>query len=115
MSDLISRQATIKAIDDYTKGKPLYEYPYQLIEVIRNVPSAEKIGEWIPCKERLPELDKEVWVTVDDMSKIAWLKERKTTFGFIIQEWWTHDGWIFQFEEITAWQPLYRPQPYKGE
>ena len=75
----------------------------------------EKTGKWIPCKERLPELDKKVWVTVNDMSKIAWLKERKTTLGFIIQEWWTHDGWIFEFEEITAWQPLYMPQPYKGE
>jgi len=46
MSDLIDRQATIQAIDDYTKGKPLYDYPWQIIEVIRNVPSAEKTGEW---------------------------------------------------------------------
>ena len=47
MDDLISRQATIQAIDDYTKGKPLYEYPWQIIEVIKKVPSAEKTGKWI--------------------------------------------------------------------
>ena len=45
--DLIDREQTIKAIDDFTKGKPLYEYPYQLIEVIKGVPSAEKTGKWI--------------------------------------------------------------------
>ena len=78
------------------------------------VPSAEKTGKWIPCKERLPKLGEEVWVTADGKSKIATLKERKTTFGDYIQEWWTEDDWIFQFEDVTAWQPLYRPQPYKG-
>lgn len=75
----------------------------------------KKTGKWIPCKKRLPKLEEEVWVTADGKSKIATLKERKTAFGDYIQEWWTEDDWIFQFEEITAWQPLYRPQPYKGE
>lgn len=72
-------------------------------------------GEWIPCTERLPDMGEEVWVTADSATYIATLKERKTTFGDYIQEWWTEDDWIFQFEEVTAWRPLYRPQPYKGE
>lgn len=50
--DLIYRGQVIQAIDDYTKGKPLYEYPYQLIEVIRNVPSAEKTGKWLIPQRR---------------------------------------------------------------
>lgn len=45
--DLIDREQVLKAIDDYTKGKPLYDYPWQIIEVIKSVPSAEKIGRWI--------------------------------------------------------------------
>lgn len=53
-SDLISREETIQAIDDYTKGKPLYEYPYQLIEVIRNVPSAEMTGKWKEVQRLYP-------------------------------------------------------------
>ena len=53
MSDLISRQATIKAIDDYTKGKPLYDYPWQIIEVIKSIPSAEKTGKWLKTGQSL--------------------------------------------------------------
>lgn len=110
--DTIYREQVIQAIDDYTKGKPLYDYPWQIIEVIKSIPSAEKTGKWIPCKERLPKLGEDVWVTVDGKSKIAHLEERKTTFGHWIREWETDDAWICQFEEVIAWQPLYKPHPY---
>ena len=75
----------------------------------------ENTGKWIPCKEKLPRLGEDVWVTVDGRSKIAFLLNRKTISEDYTQEWWTEDDRIYQFEEVTAWRPLYRPLPYKGE
>ena len=65
-------------------------------------PSAE--AGWIPCSERLPDVDVEVLATVDWSDvRIAWLKKGGT---------WETDEYILGNDEILAWMPL--PKPYKG-
>ena len=105
--DLIERQNAINFMREYRHTNVSAE------TIMKMIPSAEKIGEWIPCKEKLPRLGEDVWVTVDGRSKIAYLLNRKTISEDYIKEWWSEDDWIYQLEEVTAWQPLYRPQPYK--
>ena len=58
--------------------------------------------EWIPCSERLPDVDVEVLATVDWADvRIAWLKKGGT---------WETDEYILENDEILAWMPL--PDPY---
>lgn len=66
--------------------------------------SAEAVQGWIPCSERLPDVDVEVLATVDwpDV-RIMWLKKDGT---------WETDEYILASDEILAWMPL--PTPYKG-
>ena len=63
MDDLISRQTAIDALgerpmvwtsdDDYALGeRSQYDADRLAVET---VPSAERHGKWIPCKERLPD------------------------------------------------------------
>ena len=68
-------------------------------------PSAEAVqGEWIPCSERLPDVDVEVLATVDWLDvQIAWLKKGGA---------WETEVYILDSDEILAWMPL--PTPYKG-
>lgn len=66
--------------------------------------SAEAVQGWIPCSERLPDVDVEVLATVDWSDvRIAWLKKGGT---------WETDEYILESDEILAWMPL--PKPYKG-
>ena len=51
MNSLIFKEQAIQAIDDYTKGKPLYDYPWQIVEVIKNIPPVEH--ELAKCVETL--------------------------------------------------------------
>lgn len=69
--------------------------------------SAQPEPQWIPCSERLPEVDESVLVTTEwnDIS-IAWRTG--------INEWLIHEGNTnATTDDITAWMPL--PEPYKGE
>ena len=66
---------------------------------------ARAIGAWIPCSERLPDVDVEVLATVDWSDvRIAWLKKDGT---------WETDEYILANDEILAWMPL--PKPYREE
>ena len=63
------------------------------------------VQRWIPCSERLPDVDVEVLATVDWSDVlIAWLKKDGT---------WETDEYILANDEILAWMPL--PKPYRED
>ena len=65
---------------------------------------ARAIGAWIPCSERLPDVDVEVLATVDWSDVlIAWRRK----IGI-----WETEEYILENDEVLAWMPL--PNPYKG-
>ena len=74
-------------------------------QIILDALSAEDVQEWIPCSERLPDVDVEVLATVDWSDvRIAWLMKGGT---------WETDEYILGNDEILAWMPL--PKPYRED
>jgi hypothetical protein len=70
----------------------------------QTLPSAEAVQGWIPCSERLPDVDVEVLTTTDwSEILIAWYRKDGA---------WETDEYILANDEILAWMPL--PKPYKG-
>ena len=128
MSDLISRNDAIEAIDFekvymtaylgyVNEGNPLKQYNKGLddaIKAINKLPSAEperKTGKWLPVSERLPWTDTDVLVTVfDDSGDTPW--------SYTSRGWLTPDGqyWVVDNEicyGVVAWMPL--PEPWRDE
>lgn len=106
MNDTISRQAAYAtALAMYTRCDTgdIEDYRDLMCESILALPSAQ---QWIPCSERLPELDESVLATTtwNDIT-IAW------RIG--ICEWFIHEGNTnAETADVIAWMPL--PEPYKG-
>ena len=127
MSDLISRQAAILWVKTECNpyGKPTidFESGKKVIKHLEQMQSAHPERRWIPCSERLPELDQEVLVYAigkDD----GFIGDAVTTISerFIFRLFPSSDGveeWRSPWEyfdsnyEITHWMPL--PEPPKGE
>ena len=74
-----------------------------------------KVGEWIPCSERLPKEDVKCLVSVN--VDTGYDVEPTIETGVVICGNWCFDNEFFDYTsleyEVIAWQPL--PQPYKGE
>lgn len=83
--------------------------------IIRIINEQPKIGEWIPCSERLPE-DSETMVLVQVSGRI-----KNITFEDALElaSYDPDDGWIldaypdWEYAQPTAWMPL--PGPYKED
>lgn len=110
MKDTIYREDAIEAVreklqdwggytfEDYRRGL------YEAQDIIEALPSAEAEQGWIPCSERLPDVDVDVLTTTDwSEVLIAWLLKCGA---------WETEGSVLVYDEITAWMPL--PKPYKG-
>lgn len=84
-------------------------------DVIKEIKKQPKIGEWIPCSERLPERSSPVMVYAESTT---------ISGGAIIMTGSCHNGfWFIQNGtdtlgfpttgyQVTAWQPL--PEPPEG-
>ena len=81
-----------------------------------------KVGEWIPCSERLPNINSTVLVQRGTYAEckgkpiidIAKFINRKT--GFFEREKGFYQAWYsmpLKYDDVIAWMPL--PEPYKGE
>ena len=104
MSDLISREAVIDTLK-LLRSSSVSVYEYE--KYILGMPSA---NQWIPCEERLPEVGKEVLVTVWDDVKIAHFNIRWADGE---QEWCFEEFDLNgeDFDDVKAWCEL--PKPYE--
>ena len=125
MQDLISRQAAIDAIDTGLWG---VEWDEALATaMLKDLPSADRPQEWIPCSERLPNEGEVVLVCMRiESHKAEWEEQRSIEFGRISSdrydfngtgwEWLNESGadyWQADWNNsILAWMPL--PKPWKG-
>lgn len=76
-------------------------------EVIDRAPTIDAVPRWIPCKERLPELDEICLVTEKDGSIRHCYFDSVDPVLFATVE----EG--MYVKNVVAWMPL--PEPYGGE
>ena len=112
--DLISRADAVNAFDDnimisgQDNANEVSCYIKETIAKIKALPSvsAERVGEWTLCEEKMPNEETDVIISITDESGDYAFSY--TTVG------WHYDGhWISYNELVTyviAWKPL--PKPY---
>lgn len=103
MSELIDRQEVIKALcerrcGDKPKGCPSGFCTESL--AVDCIPSAKPAQQWIPCSERLPEVNESCLCTYEFNEGTC------VDFGLYTKRGWFVSG-------VTAWMP--KPEPYKAE
>lgn len=77
-----------------------------IIETIKEIP---KVGEWIPCSERLPETDDVVLITVFNIDNNKLFVTPAVYQHPFFCTWNT----LAPEDKVIAWQPL--PEPWEGE
>ena len=109
MEDLINRSDAIKWFEPYA-DRGLKIPVETVIQNLKDIPSAEKQGEWIPCSERLPEENGKSYLTYQcgDDIRYGWCQVLRYD-----------DGWNClngdksnEIRRVVAWTPL--PKPWKG-
>jgi len=115
MQDLISRQAVIDALYDWSEHSMTDAEAWHIKQVIgdiKSLPSAQPEPQWIPCSERLPKEEKKTYWVCTDTEYQCECRWTNNCFGFGEGEW----GWsIFdtpQYSKPIAWMPI--PEPWKG-
>ena len=105
MDDCISRQAAIDTVVAWTvEDRPDIEMPTDLIDRIKNMPSAQPEPQWIPCTStKRPKDREEVMVTIDDG-----YRRYTDTDEFVNGQYWYHDD-----KQVVAWKPF--DEPWRGE
>ena len=106
MSDTISRQAAIDAIESaFDRETILNRFVRKIaISAVRLLPSAQPEPQWIPCSERLPEVGESVLIC--------------DAYGDICIGHRTRSGYYFpdfcedKIKDVRAWAEL--PEPFNG-
>ena len=135
MSNLIDRQAAIDEINKRQR-KLVYCFGFEndmvkIMDIAKSIviatPSVQperKMGEWIPCSERLPEEYGEyliTWETSKAPTRFIGFAEGEETGVWddqhdrFVFSWLPEDYIIERYPDwrVIAWMPL--PEPYKGE
>ena len=117
MSDLISRKALLKSIREVSTS-PLNESDTMgVLKIVNEQPFVTDTnvgGKWIPCSERLPDKEYELyWTTHEDGSIVLHGYTKKN--GFIYN--WEVDDLELRKRQggVVAWMLIPQPEPYKGE
>lgn len=127
MNDLISRQDVINAVlvsnfsacTVYGRSEEGMATANELIQAIKNLPSAQPEQRWIPVSERLPEAEEsDAWMFGETTYYLVTEEQGWMYLAKYIKrhdgrcEWDDDDGYIYS-KNVTAWMPL--PEPYKEE
>ena len=113
-----------KRMQDDNKMCPVIK----VLDVLEIIEEQPKVGEWIPCSERLPikEYENGKNIRGEDAVYPALVTAKVVDFEANEELILTHEAWFFEWNgkldfyfnseekaNVIAWQPL--PQPYKGE
>lgn len=97
-----------KLIQDIWKCSSSLLNDWDTAGILRIIGRQPKVGEWIPCSERLPE---------DEKTKLVTLSDGKVEGAFWNERnWWCMGDSInleTRTEDVIAWMPL--PAPYNAE
>ena len=112
MSDLISRQAAIYALErkkDKNANGDIGGFYNKIIQndidaLMQLPPAQPEHGRWIPCKESMPTKDGVYLVS----GRWASGKEAVGDCDYSKEDGYFHTAWNF---DVLAWMPL--PKPYK--
>lgn len=116
VGDTIYRQAAIDAIckacsmeEDYHKcnGYPETSIWCEYLVALRALPSVQPKQRWIPCSERLPEYDGEMYLVTDYCEQIN-RKRLHVSYCYVNREGFWSD--VPMGYKVIAWMPL--PEPY---
>ena len=80
-----------------------------MMEALELVESQPKVGEWIPCSERLPETDDVVLITVSNIDN----NKLFVTPAVYQHPFFCTWNALAPEDKVIAWQPL--PEPWEGE
>lgn len=104
MADLNLGEAVVK----YSHGQYCYTNALHLVQ------SQPKVGEWIPCSERLPERYCHCLVTRRNEYEDGFDTDvREDVYLELEGVWDWHSKFEGLHDEIIAWMPL--PEPYEGK
>lgn len=117
MSDLIERAAAIQVARD-TDYIGLYvgdvkKVTDEVIKGIKAIPIAEpKVGEWIPCEERLPNETKARYLICTDDGYMCMCRWTNVNIFWtnIPTDWHWNLYDVPQYSKVVAWMPI---KPYK--
>lgn len=111
MNDSISRAAAINLLKRWSDGYPYIETETELaIKEFQELPSAQPKQRWIPCSERLPEYDGEMYLVTDYCEQIN-RRRLHISYCYVNREGFWSD--VPMGYKVIAWMPL--PKPWKGE
>ena len=126
MSDTISRQAAIDAVEHITSSMSvcvntdechgMKRMQRQAVIELANLPSAQPEQRWIPCSERLPE-EGDYKSCIECLDGAVWYFTENGTMGIgyyyeSTKEWSTTDD-LKTDGKVVAWMPL--PEPYQED
>lgn len=117
MSDLISRQAAIAAIEEmqipimrseFSDEQLIFTGMSEALAAIKELPSAQPEQRWIPCSERYPDMDERVLVYTVAHDYHVWdcMSNRADNYFWEDEEGLYHDKY-----EADLWMPL--PEPWR--
>lgn len=80
-------------------------------DMMNEIEMTPKVGEWIPCSEQMPPIDKKVLVTVDIQGDLAIdIADHSYGLWFFADEYYSYTEKDFK---VLAWMPL--PEPYRED
>ena len=126
MEDLIRKSKIYNYIKAQINpfGKPfegdVYEFGIKLMEYIEQMDAEESVtdtnvgGKWVPCSEKMPDKEYELyWTTHEDWSIVLHGYTKKNGF---IYNWEVDDLELRKRQgRVVAWMLIPMPEPYKGE
>ncbi len=101
---MIDENKLIERLQEYIISSTSGDFAHGLVTAVYVTMNQPKIGGWIPCSERLPEVEQTVLLSLRSLDVSVGF--RANTDGYFYTE---GEGYVL-YENVLAWQPL--PEAY---